>query len=31
VPAARGLGNNPADNDFIDRALEELLARPAVS
>lgn len=24
-----GLGNNPADNDFIDTALGELLARPA--
>jgi homoserine O-acetyltransferase len=23
-----GLGNNPADNEFIDRALQELLARP---
>jgi homoserine O-acetyltransferase len=23
-----GLGNNPADNDFIDQALTELLERP---
>ncbi|MEU2347865.1 alpha/beta fold hydrolase [Modestobacter sp. NPDC049651] len=24
-----GLGNNPADNEFVDRALKDLLARPA--